>query len=125
MALANKPNTDDLRIREIKELVPPAHLFREFPVGDKAAQTTFGGRQAIHQILHGADDRLLVVNLGVDTAPPVSTPLLAPPDRSGWRLLWSSEDPAYGGGGTPADPFSEGWRFPGNSTLLFAGASSR
>jgi len=61
MALANKPNTDDLRIREIKELVPPSHLFREFPVGERAAQTTFGGRQAIHQLLHGADDRLLAV----------------------------------------------------------------
>jgi maltooligosyltrehalose trehalohydrolase len=71
------------------------------------------------------DDRLLVVNLGADAPPPISMPLLAPPDRSGWRLLWSSEDPAYGGGGTPADPFSEGWRFPGNATLLFAGASSR
>ncbi len=61
MALPTKPNTDDLRIREIKELVPPAHLFREFPVSERAAQTTFGGRQAIHQLLHGADDRLLVV----------------------------------------------------------------
>jgi len=72
-----------------------------------------------------ADDRLLVVNLGPDAPPPISMPLLAPPDRSGWRLVWSSEDAAYGGGGSPADPFSEGWRFPGNSTLLFAGASSR
>ena len=61
MSLPNKPNTDDLRIREIKELVPPSHIFREFPMGDRAAQTTFSGRQAIHRILHGADDRLLVV----------------------------------------------------------------
>ena len=61
MSLPNKPNTDDLRIREIKELVPPSHIFREFPMGDRAAQTTFAGRQAIHRILHGADDRLLVV----------------------------------------------------------------
>ncbi len=61
MSLPNKPNTDDLRIREIKELVPPSHLFREFPLGVEAAQTTFAARQAIHRILHGADDRLLVV----------------------------------------------------------------
>ena len=61
MALQNKPNTDDLRIKEIKELVPPAHVFREFPSGAQAAQTTYGARQAIHRILHGADDRLLVV----------------------------------------------------------------
>ena len=61
MTLTSKHNTDDLRIREIKELVPPAHLFREFPSGDQAAQTTFEARAAIHRILHGADDRLLVV----------------------------------------------------------------
>jgi maltooligosyltrehalose trehalohydrolase len=72
-----------------------------------------------------ADDRLIVVNLGPDAKPPVSMPLIAPPDREGWRLLWSSEDPAYGGGGTPAEPFSADWRFPGNSTLLFAGVTSR
>ena len=61
MSLVNKPNTDDVRIKEIKELVPPSHVFREFPVDAKAAQTTFDARQAIHRILHGADDRLVVV----------------------------------------------------------------
>ena len=29
----SKPNINDLRIKEIKELVPPAHAFHEFPVG--------------------------------------------------------------------------------------------
>ena len=58
---ATKPVTDDVRIREIKELVPPAHVFREYPVSNRAAQTTYGARQGIHRILHGADDRLLVV----------------------------------------------------------------
>jgi 3-deoxy-7-phosphoheptulonate synthase len=53
--------TDDLRIREIKELAPPAHLIREFPCTDKAADTVYQARQAIHRILHGMDDRLLVV----------------------------------------------------------------
>ena len=61
MTLQSKPNTDDLRIKEIKELVPPAHVFREFPASVQAAQTTFNARQAIHRILHGADDRLIVV----------------------------------------------------------------
>jgi 3-deoxy-7-phosphoheptulonate synthase len=61
MTPQSKPNTDDLRIREIKELVPPAHVFREYPVSNRAAQTTYAARQAIHRILHGADDRLLVV----------------------------------------------------------------
>jgi 3-deoxy-7-phosphoheptulonate synthase len=61
MTLQSKPNTDDVRIREIKELVPPAHVFREFPVGVRAALTTYHARQSIHRILHGADTRLLVV----------------------------------------------------------------
>src|SRR5512133_1726096 len=53
--------TDDLRIREIKELSPPSHLIREFPCTERAADTVFGARQTIHRILHGMDDRLLVV----------------------------------------------------------------
>jgi 3-deoxy-7-phosphoheptulonate synthase len=53
--------TDDLRIREIKELAPPAHLIREFPCTEKAAETVAAAREAIHRVLHGMDDRLLVV----------------------------------------------------------------
>jgi len=53
--------TDDVRIREIKELSPPAHILREFPATDAAAETTYEARQAVHRVLHGADDRLVVV----------------------------------------------------------------
>jgi 3-deoxy-7-phosphoheptulonate synthase len=53
--------TDDVRIKEIKELLPPAHVFREFPTSETASDVTFDARHAIHRILHGADDRLLVV----------------------------------------------------------------
>jgi 3-deoxy-7-phosphoheptulonate synthase len=53
--------TDDLRIKEIKELLTPDHLLGEFPLTEKSAQTVYETRQAIHRILHGADDRLLVV----------------------------------------------------------------
>jgi 3-deoxy-7-phosphoheptulonate synthase len=56
-----KPPIDDTRIREIMELAPPAHLLREFPASDVAVTTTYQARMAIHRILHGADDRLLVV----------------------------------------------------------------
>lgn len=55
------PRTDDLRIREMKELTPPAHLIREFPVTPAAEQTASQARVALHRILHGQDDRLLVV----------------------------------------------------------------
>ena len=54
-------STDDLRIREIKELAPPSHVLREFPESDRASETVFGARQAIHRILTREDDRLLVV----------------------------------------------------------------
>ncbi len=53
--------TDDVRIRGIHEVAPPSHLLREFPPTPKAVETTLVARQAIHRILHGADDRLLVV----------------------------------------------------------------
>jgi 3-deoxy-7-phosphoheptulonate synthase len=54
-------NTDDLRIKEIKELVPPSHVLREYPVMPQASETTYAARRDIHRLLHGADDRLLVV----------------------------------------------------------------
>jgi 3-deoxy-7-phosphoheptulonate synthase len=59
--LTMKHIVDDVRIREIKELSPPAHLLREFPVSELAATTTYEARGAIHRILHGSDNRLLVV----------------------------------------------------------------
>jgi 3-deoxy-7-phosphoheptulonate synthase len=60
-ATAMKYMTDDLRIKEIKELAPPAHLLREFPCGEAASRTVFEARSAIHRILHGMDERLIVV----------------------------------------------------------------
>ncbi|MDR2208652.1 MAG: 3-deoxy-7-phosphoheptulonate synthase AroG [Azoarcus sp.] len=56
-----KNSIDDVRIAVIKELAPPAHILREFPVTPGASATAFNTRQAIHRILYGADDRLLVV----------------------------------------------------------------
>ncbi len=55
------PRTDDLRIREMKELTPPSHLIREFACGEQAEQTAASARVALHRILHGQDDRLMVV----------------------------------------------------------------
>jgi 3-deoxy-7-phosphoheptulonate synthase len=53
--------TDDVRVREIKELSPPSHLLREYPISETASDTVCAARSAIHDILYGADDRLLVV----------------------------------------------------------------
>jgi 3-deoxy-7-phosphoheptulonate synthase len=55
------PRTDDLRIREMKELTPPSHLIRELGITDKAETTAANARVALHRILHGQDDRLMVV----------------------------------------------------------------
>ncbi len=54
-------NTDDLRVREIIELAPPAALMHEFPITDRASATVFRARQEIHRIMHRGDDRLLVI----------------------------------------------------------------
>lgn len=54
-------NTDDLRIKEIKELAPPGDLMREFPCTEKASATVYRARDEIHRIMHGGDDRLLVI----------------------------------------------------------------
>jgi 3-deoxy-7-phosphoheptulonate synthase len=53
--------TDDLRIKEIKELTPPSHVLREFGLTEKAAKNVWEARQEIHRVLHGADDRLVVI----------------------------------------------------------------
>lgn len=53
--------TDDLRIEQIKELVSPAQVHEQYPITDRAAETTARARAAIHDILTGQDDRLLVV----------------------------------------------------------------
>jgi len=52
---------DDVRIREIKELSPPVHVLREFAISTGAEEVVFQTRQAIHRVLHGIDDRLVVV----------------------------------------------------------------
>jgi 3-deoxy-7-phosphoheptulonate synthase len=53
--------TDDLRIRDIKQVIAPKDLHREVPITDAAAATVSGARGEIQRILHGRDDRLLVV----------------------------------------------------------------
>jgi maltooligosyltrehalose trehalohydrolase len=67
------------------------------------------------------DDRLLLVNLGTEiNANSIAEPLLAPPFDSDWVVLWSTENPCYGGAGTP-DPWPGGcWRFPGESAIVLA-----
>ena len=53
--------TDDLRIRELKELSTPEEVMREVPRTLTATRVVMAARNAIHTILNGQDDRLLVV----------------------------------------------------------------
>lgn len=64
-------------------------------------------------------DRLLLVNLGLDLHLCIAPePLLAPPERKRWDILWSSESPKYGGAGTAALETEDGWRIPGHAAVV-------
>jgi len=54
-------NTEDLRIEKIEEVILPAQLHAELPISDAAAETTYRTREQIRSILHGRDDRLLLI----------------------------------------------------------------
>jgi maltooligosyltrehalose trehalohydrolase len=71
-----------------------------------------------------AGDRLLLVNLGTELEyDPAPEPLLAPVGREGWQLVWSSDDPRYGGPGA-VHPCADdaGWRVPAQSAMFLASA---
>ena len=53
--------TDDTRIEQGDELLAPMQLMRELKANEKALRTTFQARNHIHDVLRGADDRLVVV----------------------------------------------------------------
>ena len=53
--------TDDVRITGLQEVLPPITLHEEFPMDEKASETVYHARNAIHNILHGQDDRLVVI----------------------------------------------------------------
>ncbi len=59
--MSQRYRTEDLRIRDIKEVIPPRQLHEELPISEAAAQTTYEARQAIRNILTGEDSRLLVI----------------------------------------------------------------
>jgi 3-deoxy-7-phosphoheptulonate synthase len=52
---------DDRRIREIKPLVPPQILMEDLPLSNTAQQTIQQARRYAENIIHGSDDRLLVI----------------------------------------------------------------
>lgn len=53
--------TDNLRIKEKRKVPSPNKLIKRFPITEKASNTVYEARKACHNIIHGIDDRLLVV----------------------------------------------------------------
>lgn len=104
---------DLLRLRKDDPLLgkAPRGTFDGATLGPGAFVLRFFGR--------AQDDRLLVVNLGAHVhLDPAPEPLLAPPEGCGWELAWSSEDPRYGGNGTPALETDDNWNIPAEATVL-------
>jgi maltooligosyltrehalose trehalohydrolase len=65
------------------------------------------------------DDRLVVVNFGLDLhLDPAPEPLLAPPESMRWKIIWSSENPKYGGSGTPPVDTPGNWRIRGHAAVV-------
>ena len=58
---AMSTNTDDLRIRNLRELVTPEALIAEMPADESVAQHVTQSRTSIQSVLNGTDDRLVVV----------------------------------------------------------------
>jgi len=56
-----RPQTDDLRIQNIREVSTPEQLQQELPISDLAAEHVARFRKEIQAILNGADDRLMVI----------------------------------------------------------------
>ncbi|PCJ31370.1 MAG: 3-deoxy-7-phosphoheptulonate synthase [Gammaproteobacteria bacterium] len=54
-------STDDLRISGIQEVLPPAELHQALPITDNASETVFKARNLTQKIVHGNDDRLVII----------------------------------------------------------------
>ena len=54
-------NTDDLRIRKLRELLIPEQLIDEMPAQGDVAEHVTASRNAIQSVLEKTDDRLIVV----------------------------------------------------------------
>jgi 3-deoxy-D-arabino-heptulosonate 7-phosphate (DAHP) synthase len=53
--------TDDLRITEVRPLIPPAILLEELPITERASNVVSNARAAAADALGGGDPRLVVI----------------------------------------------------------------
>ena len=89
---------------------------------DEIDSTAYGETVILIRFFSRHGDRLLIVNLGADLTPQIYPhPLLAPPEHKAWQMMWSSEEPDYGGDGTYLPETDDGRRrFPGHAAVLLA-----
>ena len=59
--MSMKYKTDDLRITAMREVISPEQLHKDCQISESASKLIFDTRTAIHDILNGKDDRLLVI----------------------------------------------------------------
>ena len=103
------------------------HIRRDDPViaaqaRDRVDGAVIGNQTCILRYFGSHDDdRLLVINFGADLRYlPAPEPLIAPSPRGPWTLIWSSDNPRYGGPGIINPLTDEGWNIPGMSATFYA-----
>ena len=53
--------TDDLRITQVRPLIPPAILLEEIPISERASNVVADARAAVANALAGRDPRLVII----------------------------------------------------------------
>ncbi len=53
--------TDDLRIRDVRPLIPPAILLEELPINERVSNTVADARASLTEVILGRDPRLVAV----------------------------------------------------------------
>lgn len=61
MTITSTDRTGDLRVRRMQALPTPYEVLQRLPLPDRAAELVARSRAEVHDVLTGADDRLLVV----------------------------------------------------------------
>ena len=107
-------HSDLLQLRRCDPAFSAQQAPRGHPTGALALALRFAREDGL--------DRLLLLNLGHDrNLADQDDDVLAAPAGAPWTLIWSSEDPKYGGGGTPAAA-REGQLIPAESALVLGAA---
>jgi maltooligosyltrehalose trehalohydrolase len=106
-------------VKELIALRVRDQAFRTQIPGSIDGAVLAGESFALRFFAAGKDDRLLMVNLGLDLElDSVPEPLLAPPEGCHWTTRWSSEDPRFGGIGTYPLETDQNWRVPGHAAVV-------